>query len=116
MIHLSEVYQDGRGVPQDYALARERYEKAAAKEEPQALIALASIYSDGKDIQRDHTAALSRLLKNRSLWNGIPSFEGFFEGGRHALSSRFALPFYAASSFSGIAPAFVEICSAGITG
>jgi TPR repeat protein len=29
----------------DYALAREWYEKAAAKEEPQAMITLASIYT-----------------------------------------------------------------------
>ena len=44
MNNLGWLYQAGHGVPQDYAKAREWYEKAAAKDNAQAMKNLGWLY------------------------------------------------------------------------
>ena len=48
MINLGVLYENGRGVPQDYAKAREWYEKAADKGDADAMIDLGLLYENGQ--------------------------------------------------------------------
>ena len=54
MAGLGWLYQSGRGVPRDYATAREWYEKAAAKGNGAGMANLGWLYRDGLGVPRDY--------------------------------------------------------------
>ena len=51
---LGHLYNNGRGVPQDYTKARQWYEKAAAQGDAGAHFQLGGLYLGAKDVPRDH--------------------------------------------------------------
>ena len=51
MVDLGLLYENGRGVAQDYAKAREWYEKAAAKDNAYAMRNLGLLYENGRGDQ-----------------------------------------------------------------
>ena len=57
MNNLGHLYQAGRGVPQDYAQARQWHRKAAAAGEPRAMLNLGLIYRDGLGVTKDSAQA-----------------------------------------------------------
>jgi uncharacterized protein len=52
-----ERYYYGQGVPQDYAKAREWYEKAAAKDDADAMFKLGLLYQNGQGVPQDYAKA-----------------------------------------------------------
>ena len=48
------MYEDGRGVAQDYTQARQWYEKAAAAGNAQAMYNLGWLYEHGQGVARDN--------------------------------------------------------------
>ena len=54
---LGEMYFFGNGVPQDYAKAREWFEKAAAQGHAGAQFALGAIYDRGQGVPKDYVTA-----------------------------------------------------------
>lgn len=72
MNNLGAQYGRGRGgLPQDYAKAREWYEKAAAKGNPKAMENIAWLYTNGNGVQRDLVKAKDWFEKAADL--GLPS-------------------------------------------
>jgi serine/threonine-protein kinase len=57
MFNLGGAYANGRGVPRDYATAREWYEKAAAKNHRGAMVALGDLYFKGLGVSKDYVQA-----------------------------------------------------------
>jgi TPR repeat protein len=57
MYDLGVFYQNGIGVSQDYAKARELLEKAAAKDDPAAMYNLGIFYENGSGVQQDYGKA-----------------------------------------------------------
>jgi TPR repeat protein len=57
MTNLGWYYEHGRGVAQDYAKAREWYEKAAAKGHAMGMGNLGALYSNGQGVAQDHAKA-----------------------------------------------------------
>ena len=57
MYDLGIAYDYGYGVTQDYAQAREWYEKAAAKDQEHAMINLGQLYENGHGVVQDYTKA-----------------------------------------------------------
>src|SRR5215831_1700228 len=57
MANLGKLYQNGQGVAQDYAKAREWYEKAAAKGDANAMFSLGGLYDSGAGVAQDHAKA-----------------------------------------------------------
>jgi TPR repeat protein len=57
MSDLGLSYEIGIGVPQDYAKAREWYEKAAAQGDAKGMGGLGQLYSDGLGVPRDYAKA-----------------------------------------------------------
>ncbi len=57
MTNLGALYHDGRGVAQDYAKAREWYEKAAAKDDADAMFNLGLLYDNGQGVAQDYAKA-----------------------------------------------------------
>jgi TPR repeat protein len=57
MSSLARLYYGGQGVPDDYAKAREWFEKAAVKGDASAMASLAWLYSHGPGVGRDYTKA-----------------------------------------------------------
>ena len=51
------MYVDGKGVPQDYALAVTWYRKAADQGYEDAQFHLGLMYADGKGVPQDYTLA-----------------------------------------------------------
>ena len=51
------MYEQGRGVPQDYAKAVEWYRKAAEQNEPAAQYSLGLMYDQGTGVQRNLSEA-----------------------------------------------------------
>jgi TPR repeat protein len=51
------LYADGHGVPQDYAKAREWYEKAAAAGNARAMALIGVLYADGHGVPQDYAKA-----------------------------------------------------------
>ena len=54
---LGVLYHQARGVPQDYAMARQWYEKAAAQGYAEAQLALGVLYENGLGVPQDDTQA-----------------------------------------------------------
>jgi TPR repeat protein/serine/threonine protein kinase len=61
---LGAMYQTGRGVPKNAALALPWYEKAAVQGDPMAQRELASIYMKGVDVPKDPRRALKWLKRS----------------------------------------------------
>jgi serine/threonine-protein kinase len=57
MFNLGVAYEKGRGVPRDFATARDWYEKAAAKNHRGAMVALGDLYFKGLGVSKDYTQA-----------------------------------------------------------
>jgi TPR repeat protein len=57
MINLGLLYANGQGVAQDYAKAREWYEKAADKGATSAMINLGLLYANGQGVAQDYAKA-----------------------------------------------------------
>ena len=57
MYDLGIAYGNGRGVAQDYAKAREWYEKAAAKDYVDAMVNLGVLYENGRGVPQDYAKA-----------------------------------------------------------
>src|SRR6516165_9572572 len=57
MLDLGWLYENGRGVAQDYVRAREWYEKAAAKDNASAMFNLALLYENGQSVTQDYAKA-----------------------------------------------------------
>jgi TPR repeat protein len=57
MYNLGQLYENGFGVEQDYAKAREWYEKAAAKDNTSAMFDLGWFYDSGEVVEQDYAKA-----------------------------------------------------------
>jgi TPR repeat protein len=57
MTNLGRLCHSGLGVVQDYAKAREWYEKAAAKDQAQAMTNLGVLYRNGEGVPQDYAKA-----------------------------------------------------------
>jgi TPR repeat protein len=55
--NLGVLYDNGRGVPQDYVKARGWYEKAAAQGNPWAQHSLGVLYDNGRGVPQDYVKA-----------------------------------------------------------
>ena len=66
MAKLGFLYQQGYGVTQDYAKAREWYEKAAKKGSALAMTALGVLYRDGKGVSPDFVKTQEWFEKARA--------------------------------------------------
>lgn len=62
--NLADKYEHGLGVPQDFQLAHEWYEKSAAKGNCVAQYSLGNLYKQGLGVPIDHTVALSWFLRS----------------------------------------------------
>src|SRR5262245_57484853 len=60
---LGLAYRNGRGVPQDYALAAEWFQKAADKGNAAAQRNLGMLYVDGLGVKQDTAEAVKWLTK-----------------------------------------------------
>ena len=56
-LQLGGLYATGEGVPQDYAIARQCYEKAAAQGDALAQTSLGVLYANGRGVPQDYTKA-----------------------------------------------------------
>jgi TPR repeat protein len=63
MRNLGELYANGQGVAQDYAKAREWFEKAAAKGDTRAMRNLGELYANGQGVAQDYAKAREWLEK-----------------------------------------------------
>ena len=57
MTNLGVFYENGDGVAQDYAKAREWYEKAAEKGDERAMTNLGELYANGQGVAQDYAKA-----------------------------------------------------------
>jgi hypothetical protein len=57
MVNLGVLYENGQGVAQDYAKAREWYEKSTAKDDARGMVGLASLYESGHGVTQDYVKA-----------------------------------------------------------
>jgi TPR repeat protein len=57
MLSLGVFYESGQGVAQDYAKAREWFEKAAAKDNAVAMLGLGVFYENGQGVAQDYAKA-----------------------------------------------------------
>ena len=57
MFNLGKRYERGDGVVQDYVKAREWFEKAAAKDNSNAMNTLGGLYENGHGVTRDYGKA-----------------------------------------------------------
>jgi TPR repeat protein len=57
MNNLGALFASGQGVPQDYAKARELYEKAAAKDNAYAMSNLGALFANGQGVPQDFDKA-----------------------------------------------------------
>jgi TPR repeat protein len=72
---LGLFYSEGFGVAQDYAKSREWYEKAAAKDNANAMYELGQIYSEGFGVARDYAKAREWFEKAAAKDNSNAMFE-----------------------------------------
>ena len=71
MYDLGVFYQNGIGVSQDYAKAREWYEKAAAKDNAWAMTNLGTLYEHGEGVSQDYAKAREWYEKAAAKDNSI---------------------------------------------
>jgi TPR repeat protein len=72
MSNLGWLYENGKGVPQDYAKAREWYEKAAAKDNAAAMNNLGGLYENGNGVAQDYAKARELYEKAAAKGFGTP--------------------------------------------
>ena len=60
---LGNLYANGQGVAQDYAKAREWYEKAADKGDAGAMVSLGLLYANGQGVPQDYAKARENYVK-----------------------------------------------------
>ena len=75
MARVGMVYDNGYGVPQDYAKAREWYEKAAAKDEASAMTNLGWLYQSGHGVAQDYTKAREWYEKAAAKDDAVAMFD-----------------------------------------
>jgi TPR repeat protein len=63
MLNLGIDYYKGYSIPQDYAKAREWFEKAADKGDADAMVGLGWLYADGSGVTQDYTKARELFKK-----------------------------------------------------
>jgi TPR repeat protein len=68
-VRLAQLYQEGRGVPQDYRKASELYEKAAARGNALAQVNLGWLYHEGKGVPQDYHKAAELYQKSANQGN-----------------------------------------------
>lgn len=66
MFRLGWMYSQGEGVPQDFSLARQWYDKSASRGVVGAMVNLALLYKDGKGGPQDHNLQRQWLEKAAS--------------------------------------------------
>ncbi|MGO9740554.1 MAG: hypothetical protein ACLPN5_03380 [Roseiarcus sp.] len=66
-----QMYTGGFGFPQDYAKAREWFEKAVAAGDPDSLALLGELYADGKGVAQDYQKARELFEKGAAAGNGV---------------------------------------------
>ena len=71
MFNLGLLYHNGFGVPQDFARAREFYEKAAAKDDAVAMASLGSLYQNGFGVPQDFGKAREFYEKAAAKDNAV---------------------------------------------
>jgi len=71
MRNLGLLYESGQGVAQDYAKAREWYEKAAAKGDAIAMSNLGGLCADGRGVAQDYARAREWYEKAADKGNAI---------------------------------------------
>jgi TPR repeat protein len=71
MVLLGDCYEEGIGVPQDYALAMKWYRLAADAGNPAAMENLGMLHDDGRGVSQDHAEAMKWYRKAADV--GHPS-------------------------------------------
>jgi len=66
MNNIGRFYDQGRGVPQDYAKAREWYDKAAAAGDAVAMANIGGLYAKGHGVPQDYAKA--RKWWEKAAW------------------------------------------------
>ena len=72
MSNLGLLYDNGQGVAQDYAKAREWYEKAADKGDADAMFNLGLLYDNGQGVAQDYAKAREWYEKAAAKDNATP--------------------------------------------
>ena len=75
--NLGLLYDLGDGVPQDYAVARQWYEKAAAQNHASAQFNLGLLYANGHGVPQDY--AMARQWYEKAAAQGNADARGWFE-------------------------------------
>ena len=65
MFYVGYLYDNGRGVLQDYKKAMEWYQKAALQGSGNAMDAIGKLYEDGKGVPQDYKKAVEWYSKVR---------------------------------------------------
>ena len=76
MSDLGLIYGSGQGVAQDYAKAREWFEKAAAKDDARAMRLLGVLYDNGYGVTLDYAKA--REWYEKAAANGDAACDALF--------------------------------------
>jgi TPR repeat protein len=88
---LGRLYDLGRGVPQDYAMARQWYEKAAAQGNADAQFWLGSLYNNGYGVPQDYAMARQWYEKAAAQGNADAQFKlGFLYDFGHGVPKNYA--------------------------
>jgi len=84
MMRLGATYATGFGVAQDYAKAREWYEKAAAKGEATAMTNLGGLYAKGQGVAQDYAKARWWYEKaaDKDVARAMTKLGGLYENGQ----------------------------------
>ena len=82
--NLGLLYANGDGVPQDYATARQWYEKAAAQGDASGQNNLGYLYADGKGVPKDEKKGVEWIRKaaEQRDGNGQASLGEMYRDGR----------------------------------
>jgi len=74
MTNLGKLYANGDGVTQDYAKARELYEKAADKGDAVAMTNLGTLYANGDGVTQDYAKARELYEKAADKGDAVAMF------------------------------------------
>jgi TPR repeat protein len=74
-VFLGLLYEEGRGVPQDYVQARQWYQKAAAQGDAMAQIRLDRLYKEGRGVPQDYVQARQWYQKAAAQGDGAAQFQ-----------------------------------------
>ena len=87
MLNLGTLYEEGRGVPQDYAKALQQYTKASRKGSADACYAIAVFYDIGwsameyyiEAAKRGHKQAAENVLKMRGAGWSVETLPAYLQ-------------------------------------